>query len=600
MNIKDTNKPGIIAWGTKRGQSVFFATNVKDDAEVVNTYLVDVRTPVRISAIRREFFSFERYAQYAFFSVYRTIVDWAGRHDGYYAITIFAPKGLELPLEQMPDILKALSALYWDKYIATSTETNQIDKKSRENPIIFTQLLEDKLSGLVGSAVYTMAGTENRYITYQNQDELKHIFKHFQSVSFRNIKQLAILPAEQNGLSSGYPKFQGEIDSQLIINEADIQPVSCIISTKDESKNYIANIPLRLNHAGESLEIQTDERGVFIIDLMAEDELTIQYLGQDYQPALISGKVKLHTLPASGKAIFDLILIPKSIESPEIKKPEINTTIPENTDDGGDDKSFDFGAFLRKNKLLVAALILVSAIIVLVLIFWGNSSDSNTQAYYKKLNNSLDSATQKVLSPDWQWDHQEYARAKNYVLIRKHEFDSLKTKESQKYILDSTKFLIVLERLDRQYVEALKAEIDTFVKGIDFDLRKAEKLEKAARTLDAGVIKAEVTTLEAFINLCKNIKEANNIIAAEDNEAEHIEAIKGRLEWTLNDTNDKYGFLNKVQREVIFEYARLLENIRSNSNGKYTLAGFLAWTEDNTTPERRRQINEFIEGRLNK
>jgi hypothetical protein len=176
MNKND--EIGLIGWGLKLGQQVFFhSSNIDIDDPVVQITLEDIRGIINFSQPNLKFFSLEFNNAYKIYTIYRSIFDWVNRDGAYYAMSIFVPHKLDTPPKEVIRLLNELLDRYHNNYI--DILSNQI-KRIKEDPTLFFNIIKTfnffDRQGMDTPIVSDVQNMRYAYISYSSEDELSSFF----------------------------------------------------------------------------------------------------------------------------------------------------------------------------------------------------------------------------------------------------------------------------------------------------------------------------------------------------------------------------------------------------------------------------------------
>lgn len=121
INDRDL-QPGMVAWGTKLGNQVFFQLHVPTDDSEVRRVLADTRSIFRITNPGIEYYSLGFTKTQTVFTKYLSIYDWGNRDGGYLAVSLFVPHGWEhKKYGGMLEFIDLLMTTYTDRYLDTNS-----------------------------------------------------------------------------------------------------------------------------------------------------------------------------------------------------------------------------------------------------------------------------------------------------------------------------------------------------------------------------------------------------------------------------------------------------------------------------------------------
>jgi hypothetical protein len=188
-----------VMWGSKRGVSLFFSspdidTNRRD---IANT-LKDVRSVVRFTKAKIDFYSMEFTDEYKVLTQYRSIYDWAGSDGGFLAATIFIPHGWKLPAGGVLALLNALIEQYWQLYV--DDFAGSIKNNVREDVELFNTKVAETAKNLVrDTTIHFGTSPQNdrfAFIRYSSNDPDRQLTGYFDSpyrYEFKNFQEIVLV-----------------------------------------------------------------------------------------------------------------------------------------------------------------------------------------------------------------------------------------------------------------------------------------------------------------------------------------------------------------------------------------------------------------------
>lgn len=652
MRFKDENILGLVAWGTKRGKKVFFSDNIADETEAIDNALYDIHSAVQFFGVNLTFYSFERNAEYESFTIYRTIYDWANRL-GYYAVSVFLPAGKIVATENIPGLLKSLSASYWEKYIAPNPVSNRIREDVKEDPRSFVAEITDikyKLSPL--QTTNTVFGVQKCVLKFIDEVDLKSIFEDRRREELTKYGQVFVLPAGQQGLICNFevltlPPVERKIrliiktygyisenESKLLLDTKLIvhKNKDLIFNDKVHGGSYeVPGLLLRdklqviAEKDGYNREVIKESTVKDIVSLLFDKdskspELPIKLKqeedkkgnkpsqsdryefiqGQDYRDRSESPKGFHTEVAADSDSQSARTDEKKAVDIEPILPPQLPAEIsplPPKADGKQGSQSHGFKKWLDSNFTMIAGtvgtIVFLSLVFGIVLFFTGSNKAQDFD--YTRLNSETDIfKTQVDYKSQRQWDANRYDTDIKLLRKKQKEIDSLSRIESIN--ADSLNYSRkLLNDIETSCKARIVSDRDSFLKGVDFDSVKTNLFIKAC--LDLGLDKSwDTVYLMQFKKICYWVNRSNEVINGVNNDIQARGKIKYELNFIL--TGAKYVFLSEEQRNVIRNYRKTLEMMGSK---KYANAdAFLKGIANEYSSGERQDISDFLKTRKNK
>jgi len=207
MLINDINKTALIVWGTKRGKSVFFSSNLLETNEELNNQLKDIQLNISFQRIDHDFYSFDFTKDCKFITIIRSLNDALGRV-GYLAISMVIDASKTFRKEDdLVGVLKILLDEYVRKYVISDYTRKTINAAIREDVLAFEVIiknsnlkLEDEQGLMRGQQQKEPKGVV--FLNYEDEEKLKEIIKHFDREELRGYERVLVLPEGQNDLTA--------------------------------------------------------------------------------------------------------------------------------------------------------------------------------------------------------------------------------------------------------------------------------------------------------------------------------------------------------------------------------------------------------------
>jgi len=321
MKLLDSTKLGIIAWGTKTGNSVFFSCNISESNTDLKPELNDWHNFTNVDGINQTSYTIERYEEKLGFTKYHSILDSSGR-GGYYAITLVAGKETKIP-HNIVAVLDSLSELYYDEYIANSSQRNRISVYADESPELFGQKLDETIGGCELLEMATLQDGSNKLAaTYESSDVLNECINSVIENS-NNISQLVLLPDANASISCKNEDDYAFVPISEIVSGLHILKLQELseLPTEEES------VPEKTEGEDEIIDITVDPSEIPGNDNFKKDFLTGT---NGINTALIAGGVAvilflvLLIVLFAGGSQFDETAYEQSLEE-IVKKTDNNT-----------------------------------------------------------------------------------------------------------------------------------------------------------------------------------------------------------------------------------------------------------------------------------
>jgi len=283
MLIVNNNKFGLVLWGTKRGKQVFAASNLEEKLSIIDNQIPDIRNYVLIYNPGKTFYSIENQQNRIVFSYYRTIEDWVGRM-GFYAVSIIAEKNIFCEKEIIPELLKQLSELYYQNYVAVNDKPNRISEYLHEDISLFENLIDKSFESGIPLKIPVLSNGKNIYVTYNDDNELKKIFSDLGENNVLENKLTIIVEKDFNGFSINvnedkiivykktvYPEPEPIFFGKLILktfNELPIEDKSVTIKTINKNgilasynikTDSFGRIALKALNSNEKFYLESEE-----------------------------------------------------------------------------------------------------------------------------------------------------------------------------------------------------------------------------------------------------------------------------------------------------------------------------------------------------
>lgn len=283
MKLLDNQQAGLIIWGTKRGKKVFLNVNIGGDATSLNNDLFDVRTSIQFSKTAQQFYSLEKRADFSRYTLYTTILDWAGRL-GYMAISVIIPNHKALPANALFDLLKNLNTLYHQEYVNGGSKP--VINEQVEDVRLFQQLLKStpyQLSTVRHENESLHLQTLNRaFAYYQQEADLFKVFDSHQQLGYIELDLLYLLPKNNYDLSCNYTQLNLK---QLIVLERQFK---LVLRFKDKENQLVRNVPIQLYFNNQQVyqgQIPLGEKRFDAPTLKKYDTVNIEILDTNYYTA---------------------------------------------------------------------------------------------------------------------------------------------------------------------------------------------------------------------------------------------------------------------------------------------------------------------------
>ncbi len=311
MLINDINKPALIVWGTKRGKSVFFSSNLLETNEELNNQLKDIQLNISFQRIDHDFYSFDFTKESKFITIIRSLNDALGRV-GYLAISLVIDASRTFGNEDdLVGILKRLLDEYVQKYVISDYTRKTINAAIREDVPAFEFILRNsnlKLEDEQG----LMRGQQQKepkgvvFLNYQDEVKLREIIKHFDRQELRGYERVLVLPEGQNDLTAN-------------ISFTILAPVKKKILYKfkffDEQDNLLYDV---------SCVIQSDRRGLNTFTCDAEydeiceegEQINLKVAKKGYKSMVISAFDIMNNAISYGR--FSVLKVRLAEETPVI------------------------------------------------------------------------------------------------------------------------------------------------------------------------------------------------------------------------------------------------------------------------------------------
>jgi len=451
-----TDKPSIVAWGTKRGKKQFFSFGIEGVTNIteLDKYFDDLHDSIPFIKVRFNIYSLDTTQDFTIATIYRTTLDHAGR-DGYFALSLLIPQGYSMDIAYMLPVLDNLSLLYRKEYIQTNSQGRLLDTVM-ENVSLFEKVADVSLSSrmLIGSVDTQIA---NSVINFKNEEELRNIFGLIAgNIEYKNLK-VYVLPTPTPGLTFSLPIVA--LDTILDLGKSIIPPEP---PKQTKQENNPPN-----NYA----------------DNFLKEKRALEYYKQG-ENSLTNKESKEHSIVETNKELSDT-----EIETtPDSKTPKIEPK-----------KKFNFKELFKKKIFLYSALGgLVCIVLAVVLIFVLNRKPS------KRL-------TEREIKKDSIHVFREFDIDSLNSIYKKYKN---KFKENQTDTARISAFLSSIDSLAQVKIPDKYNEIYKFLQGTGFETTQAKEYQKFVSVANnyKKFDSTKAISFEVFLKLCNHYEQYNTII----------------------------------------------------------------------------------------